>query len=144
MRLPSVVAVPTFPQGLRKRWDMLSYLTCCVVVCTGRAGVARGRHQGNNTTGEASQVMHMRTALRQQWQEAGTVRDHTHCLGHPTLLLLPGGMALLWDDATTGQGGNGGMKKVNQTAAAIRNIDGPGLVMLIPGRLRVRKHCDTR
>lgn len=53
-------------------------------------------------------------------------------------------MALPWDDATTGQGGNGGIKKVNQTAAAIRNIDGPGLVLLIPGRLRVRKHCDTR
>ena len=121
---------------------MLSYLACCVVVCTGRAGVQklgpRGRHEGNNTTGEASQVMHT------QQQEA-------HCVllerasGCSFFLLL---LKLLYSDSCIakrngatmrrcheGQGREWRHKEVNQTAAAIRNIDGPG-------RLRVRKHCD--
>jgi hypothetical protein len=54
------------------------------------------------------------------------------------------GMALPWDDTTTDKGMEWRHEEVNQTVAAIRNIDGPGLVMLTPSRLRVRKHCDTR
>lgn len=110
--------------------------------------------------------------LRQLWQEAGTVRSETHCdpvfpvpfllhsgarcqmaLGtaSPTLANLhrgrtasKEGMALPWDDTTTGKGMEWRHEEVNQTVAVIRNIDGSGLVTLTPSRLRVMKHCNTR
>lgn len=120
---------------------MLSYLACCVVACTGLAGVSRrqevhtsiGRHRG-----DASQLLCctvLTVHRRHTWQRnddydnygkgdrSGTRNYKMHCDPvsrslHSGASNVGGGldaskegMALLWDDTTTGKGGNGGIKK---------------------------------
>lgn len=121
---------------------MLSYLACCVVACTGLAGVSRTQEEVHRHRGYASQLLcctvptvHSNGCRRHTWQRndnydndgkedrSGTRNYKMHCDPvsrsiHSGASNVGGGldaskegMALLWDDTTTGKGGNGGIKK---------------------------------